>query len=107
MRFQEVIGALLLGSSVLQHVAASTQPDIVSAERLETRQSKPATIATTGVTGNGIQVRMEIRVMQQQYPDMFNVFLLGLREFMQMNQSDPLSYYQIAGMSTVHDQHEQ
>ena len=108
MRFQGVLGAALLGSSALQHVAASMQPDvegdivnidgdIVNAERLETRQSAPAKIPVTGVTGNGVQPRMELRVMQQQYPDMFNVFLLGLRSFMQMSQSDPLSYYQIAG----------
>ncbi|KEQ58869.1 Di-copper centre-containing protein [Aureobasidium melanogenum CBS 110374] len=69
----------------------------MNAERLETRQS-PGKIPVTGVTGNGIQVRMELRTMQQQYPDMFNVFLLGLRSFMQMDQSDPLSYYQIAGI---------
>ncbi|KAI5244883.1 Di-copper centre-containing protein [Aureobasidium subglaciale] len=109
MRFQGVIGAALLGSSALQHVVASTQPDVegdlvnidgdlVNAEHLETRQSAPAKIAVTGVTGNGVQPRMELRTMQQQYPDMFNVFLLGLRSFMQMSQSDPLSYYQIAGI---------
>lgn len=101
MRFQGVLGAALLGSSALQHVAASMQPDVeddlMNAERLETRQST-GKIPVTGVTGNGIQVRMELRTMQQQYPDMFNVFLLGLRSFMQVDQSDPLSYYQIAGM---------
>jgi len=108
MRFQGVIGAALLGSSALQHVAASMQPDVegdminidgdlVDAGRLEARQSG-GKIPVTGVTGNGVQPRMELRVMQQQYPDMFNVFLLGLRSFMQVSQSDPLSYYQIAGM---------
>lgn len=111
MRFQGVIGAALLGSSALQHVAASMQPDVegdminidgdlVDAGRLEARQSG-GKIPVTGVTGNGVQPRMELRVMQQQYPDMFNVFLLGLRSFMQMDQSDPLSYYQIAGKSTL------
>jgi hypothetical protein len=101
MRFQGVIGAALLGSSALQHVAASMQPDVegdiinidgdlVDAGRLEARQSG-GKIPTTGVTGNGVQTRMELRVMQSQYPDMYNVFLLGLRSFMQ------ISYYQIAG----------
>lgn len=56
-----------------------------------------ATIAVTGVQNNGVQVRMELRTMKQQYPDMFNLYLLGLREFMNVAQSDPLSYYQIAG----------
>ncbi|KEQ72123.1 Di-copper centre-containing protein [Aureobasidium namibiae CBS 147.97] len=71
--------------------------DLVDAGRLEARQSG-GKIPVTGVTGNGVQPRMELRVMQQQYPDMFNVFLLGLRSFMQVSQSDPLSYYQIAGI---------
>ncbi|KAI4729290.1 Di-copper centre-containing protein [Aureobasidium sp. EXF-10728] len=108
MRFQGVIGAALLGSSALQHVAASMQPDVegdlvnidgdlMNAERLETRQST-GKIPVTGIKGNGIQPRMELQTMQAQYPDMFNVFLLGLRSFMQMDQSDPLSYYQIAGI---------
>lgn len=99
MRFQDVIGVALLGSSVLQHVAAiqsDGEGEIMNAEHLEPRQS--TTIAVTGVTGNGVQPRLELRTMQQQYPDMFNVFLLGLRKFMQMSQSDPLSYYQIAGI---------
>lgn len=100
MRFEGVIGAALLGSSALQHVAAAMQSDlegdIVSAEHLETRQTT-GTIAVTGVTGNGVQPRLELRTMQQQYPDMFNVFLLGLARFKAMSQSDPLSYYQIAG----------
>jgi hypothetical protein len=70
--------------------------DLMDAGRLEARQSA-GKIPVTGVTGNGVQARMELRVMQSQYPDMYNVFLLGLRSFMQMSQSDPLSYYQIAG----------
>ena len=60
-------------------------------------QPAQAYIAATGVQGNGVQVRMELRTMQQQQPDMFNVYLLGLRSFMDAVQTDPLSYYQIAG----------
>ncbi|KAL1310828.1 hypothetical protein AAFC00_001065 [Neodothiora populina] len=57
-----------------------------------------AATAVTGVQGNGVQLRMELRTMMRQYPDMFNVYLLGLRDFMSVDQSDPLSYYQIAGI---------
>lgn len=55
------------------------------------------TTAINGVQGNGVQVRMELRTMIQEFPDMFNVYLLGLRAFMDVDQSDPRSYYQIAG----------
>jgi len=59
---------------------------------------RATTIATTGVTGNGVQVRMELRTMQQQFPDMFNLYLLGLQDFKNVAQTDPLSYYEIGGI---------
>lgn len=62
---------------------------------LPKRQSQR--IAVTGVQSNATGLRMELRTMAQDYPDMFNIYLLGLRSFMNTNQSDPLSYYQVAG----------
>lgn len=56
-----------------------------------------ASVAVKGVQNGSVQVRMELRTMSQQYPDMFNLYILGLSEFMRVDQSDPLSYYQIAG----------
>lgn len=80
MRFSNLIGAALVGASTLL-------------------QGVQAIIPVTGVQNNGVQVRMELRTMQQQHPDMFNVYLLGLRSFMEAVQTDPESYYQIAGQS--------
>ncbi|GAB7347588.1 hypothetical protein MBLNU459_g4469t1 [Dothideomycetes sp. NU459] len=96
MRFQNLIGTLLLGSSTLLN-ASPTQAEPFSEETLESRQT--ATIPVTGVTGNGVQVRMELRTMQQQHPNMFNIYLLGLQHMMKNTaNTDPLSYYQIAGI---------
>jgi len=36
--------------------------------------------------------------MQRDHADMFNIYLLGLQDFKNVSQSDPLSYYQIAGI---------
>lgn len=95
MRFQNLLGTALLGLSTF---LASVNAVPFSEDTLETRQT--ATTPVVGVTGNGVQVRMELRIMQQQHPDMFNIYLLGLQHMMQTtSNTDPLSYYQIAGKS--------
>ncbi|GAM89530.1 hypothetical protein ANO11243_075690 [Dothideomycetidae sp. 11243] len=63
----------------------------------ETKQ-QGHTQTVTGVVNNGVQQRLELQVMQTQNPDQFNLYLLGLREFMAMDQNNPISYYQIAGI---------
>jgi len=50
----------------------------------------------TGITEFGIQPRLEIRELEQ-YTDQWNIYLLGLVRFHQSDQTDKLSYYQIAG----------
>lgn len=80
MRFGNLFSTVLMGASAL-----------LSANSVQ------AATAVTGVQNNSVQVRLELRTMQQQYPDMFNVYILGLRDFMNDVQTDPQSYYQIAG----------
>lgn len=80
MRFGNLFGTVLMGASALLNA-----------------NSVQAATAVTGVQNNSVQVRMELRTMQQQYPDMFNVYVLGLQDFMNQVQTDPQSYYQIAG----------
>ncbi len=46
-----------------------------------------------------IPIRREIRDLQTNSPDQFNLFLLGLREFQGVDENQLLSYYQIAGKS--------
>lgn len=42
-------------------------------------------------------IRQEISTFQQAGAA-FDLYILSLKQFMQRDQSDPLSYYQIAGM---------
>ncbi|KAM7200214.1 tyrosinase [Naviculisporaceae sp. PSN 640] len=60
-------------------------------------------IAITGVPtqkgpNGAVPLRREIRDLQSNFPDQFNLFILGLQHFQDMDQQDPQSYYQIAGI---------
>ncbi|KAG8628704.1 hypothetical protein KVT40_002569 [Elsinoe batatas] len=88
MRFSSALsGALAVAASVLPTSAAPAH---------EKRQS--GSVVATGVTGNGVQNRRELRDMQRNNPDQFNVYILGLRRMMAVPQNNVLSYYQIAGI---------
>jgi len=50
----------------------------------------------TGIQQFGIQPRLEIRQLEKNV-DQFNIYLLGLVKFQATNQSEKLSYYDIAG----------
>jgi tyrosinase len=56
-----------------------------------------STYPVTGIQQSSIQPRLEIRQLQEDFPDTFNIYLLGLQKFQQVDQSDPLSWYGIAG----------
>ena len=60
------------------------------------RQGTGSTIPIVGITEFGIQPRLEIRQLEQ-HADQWNIYLLGLNRFMQTNETQKLSYYQIAG----------
>lgn len=51
---------------------------------------------TDQATG-AVPLRREIRDLQKNFPDQWNVYLLGLKDFQETDENDPLSYYQIAG----------
>jgi tyrosinase len=53
----------------------------------------------TGIQGTSPQPRLEIRQLEKN-ADQWNIYLLGMRRFMSTNQSEKLSYYQIAGKSS-------
>ena len=65
-------------------------------ERENTLQ-KRSNIAITGIQGS-VYPRQEIRTLAQN-ADQWNLYLLGMQAFQAVPQSDPLSYYQIAGLS--------
>jgi len=48
-------------------------------------------------TPGPVPIRREIRDLEQNYPDVWSLYLLGLDAFQKLDENDPLSYYQIAG----------
>jgi tyrosinase len=54
----------------------------------------PTTIGSDG----SVPLRREIRDLQRNFPDQFNLLILGLRGFMQQDEEALTSYYQIAGI---------
>jgi tyrosinase len=50
----------------------------------------------TGIQNTSPQPRLEIRQLEKN-ADQWNIYLLGMRRFMRTNQTEKLSYYQIAG----------
>ncbi|QDS78173.1 hypothetical protein FKW77_005300 [Venturia effusa] len=70
-----------------------------AALRPQRRQTAP--IAVTGLAGQSIQPRLEMRELQQLQPDQWNVYILGLSRMQQVDQSDFLSYFQLAGIHGV------
>ena len=56
-------------------------------------------ILTTGAPSpSAPQLRCELRDLQRNYPNQWNILLLGLRSFQQVDEDNDLSYYQIAGI---------
>jgi hypothetical protein len=53
-------------------------------------------IAITGIQGTVAQ-RLEIRDLAKN-TDQWNLYLLGMERFMAKAKTDPLSFYQVAGM---------
>jgi hypothetical protein len=45
-----------------------------------------------------VPLRLEVRDLQQNYPDQWNLYLLGLQAFYKLDETSDLSYYGIAGM---------
>ena len=43
-------------------------------------------------------IRREIRDLKVNYPKQFDLYLLGLEKFQQVEESKPLSYFEISGM---------
>jgi hypothetical protein len=64
---------------------------------IEERQSANTPYAITGVQTGQALPRLEIRDLQNNYPDQFNVLILAWRSMQAMDQSDFLSYFGIAG----------
>lgn len=88
---QCIIGTV--ASPLLRHEVEEVQ--LPEDSTLRRRQDQ--TVAITGINTFGVQPRLEIRQLQQD-ADQWNIFLLGLDRFQKSDQSDLVSYYQIAGI---------
>lgn len=64
------------------------------------RQASTSYYAITGATG-GVFPRLEIRELEKNGGEMWNLFLLAMTEFQAMDQNDIDSYFQIAGRTNI------
>jgi tyrosinase len=90
-------------SSVVFGLLASTvicSPTPAPKTPLEERGN---TFAITGITGTGTRPRLEIRQIQKNV-DQWNLYLLTLQAWKSQSQSNPLSYYGVAGIHGVPNQ---
>ena len=62
------------------------------------RQTAP--FAVSGVTGAGVQPRLEIRQLMQN-TNQFNIYVLAMQAMQQDNQDDFLSYFSVAGKALI------
>lgn len=51
-----------------------------------------------GINGEIVPIRQEIRTLQSSNPDMFNLYLLGMRRMQSLPKTDKLSWFQISGI---------
>lgn len=114
MRFPAVLSRLLVFVTFLHIVSAAvvapllkhqikelTRRDDAFEQLLDRRQTAANSsgyTVVTGIQGTGTQPRLEIRQLEKN-PDQWNIYLLGMDRFMRSDQSEKLSYYQVAGKS--------
>jgi tyrosinase len=114
MRFPAVLSRLLAFAIFLHFVSAAavapllkhqieelTRREDDAEQLLERRQSSANSsgyTVVTGIQGTSTQPRLEIRQLEKN-ADQWNIYLLGMNRFMRSNQSEKLSYYQVAGKS--------
>jgi tyrosinase len=91
--FLQQLDITALASPLLRHEVEDVQS--IEEPALQRRQDQTVTI--TGINTFGVQPRLEIRQLEQN-TDQWNIFLLGMQRFQKTNQSDLISYYQIAGI---------
>jgi len=84
-----VLSALRLSTTYA--IPTSSNDDLLK------RQAPSAPYPVNGVRNGEINPRYELRDLQNQHPEQFNVFLLGLKRLQAADQNDMLSYFQVAG----------
>jgi hypothetical protein len=78
------------------------QSGAVTVKNAQRQAARYPVLGVRGLGVDGPHPRLEIRELERN-KDQLNVYLLGLQRLQNTPQSDPLSYYQIAGeFSYVH-----
>lgn len=91
----QYLAALLAAASFVSSAPAIRPQSFPHSFRRQASNS--SSIAVLGATEGGVQNRLEVHALQQD-TDSWNIYLLGLAKMQAMNASDPMSYYQIAGI---------
>lgn len=55
-------------------------------------------VPTTPGAGGSVPLRREIRDLQRNFPDQFNLYVLGLQHLQGLDENQLTSFYQIAGI---------
>ena len=82
---------------------AATLPYLTGAQTLDgdscpVDDEDDSYVSVVGVQGTGIHPRMEIRQLEKDKVT-WNLFVQAMARFQAMDQSDKLSYFQVAGQS--------
>jgi tyrosinase len=62
-------------------------------------------VPTTPGSDGSVPIRREIRDLQKNYPQQWDLFCLGLLALQSVDESDDLSYYQISGENSTNIDH--
>jgi tyrosinase len=97
--FLHFVSAAAVAPLLKHQIEELTRREDDAEQLLERRQSSANSsgyTVVTGIQGTGTQPRLEIRQLEKN-ADQWNIYLLGMNRFMRSNQSEKLSYYQVAG----------
>jgi tyrosinase len=91
--------AYLCASSICTSIESLSEPhaDDNLSGHLQRRDGIFSVLGIAGLGDSTVYPRLEIRDLEKNYPDQWNIFLLGLQRFQAIDQDDKLSYFQIAG----------
>jgi hypothetical protein len=95
---QSLLLLLTCTTGLIEAFVAGSRPHSQEPASVKRRQNGDTPYPITGIQTGQVVPRVEIRDLQDNYPDQFNILLLGWRKLQQMNQSNFLSYFRIAGM---------
>jgi tyrosinase len=90
------LGILAAASSLLP-LASFASPLLAGKNALETRQDD--FFVVHGIEEGGIQPRLNVRDLasKPEYKEIWTLYLLALQRLQAMDQTDKLSFYQVAG----------